>query len=289
MQATATILNETPIACHERTNISNVAWSAIIAGAFASTAVALVLLLLGSGLGLAAVSPWFHAGVTAVTFTVSAAIWLIIMQWIASALGGYLTGRLRSKWVDMHTDEVFFRDTAHGFLTWTLATVMTAAFLASAISTVVGGGTKAIAAVESGAVAKAATQNSGDSISDPLAYWVDRLFRSDHITSPENDGRSETTRILISGFKNGGLPDADKTYLVQLIVSHTGLSQADASKRLDDLSVQTAAMEIKIRQQADTARKTASAISIFTFLSMLIGAFIASAAAALGGQHRDRY
>ena len=121
---------------------SAVAWSAIIAGAFAATAMSLVLLLLGSGFGLASVSPWSHAGVSAVTFTATTAVWLIIIQWITSGLGGYLTGRLRSKWVSMHTDEVFFRDTAHGFLSWVLTTIFTAAFLASAISSVVGSGTR---------------------------------------------------------------------------------------------------------------------------------------------------
>src|ERR1035437_9091624 len=157
MQATVNALPDAPEnnrgQCEATT--SAVAWPAIIAGAFTAAAVSLTLLLLGSGFGLASISPWAHSGVSAVTFTATTAIWLIVMQWIASGVGGYLTGRLRSKWVSMHTDEVFFRDTAHGFLAWALATVFTAIFLASAISSVIGNGTRAVETAAAGASAGA--------------------------------------------------------------------------------------------------------------------------------------
>lgn len=94
---------------------SAVTWGPIFAGAFAAIGLSLVLLALGSGLGLMTVSPWSNSGASATTFTVMTGIWLIIMQWLSSALGGYMTGRLRTKYVRLHTDEVYFRDTAHGF------------------------------------------------------------------------------------------------------------------------------------------------------------------------------
>ena len=94
--------------------VSAVSWPAIMAGAFAIAATALILLALGSGLGLASVSPWYNSGPSATTFGVWAAIWLIGVQWFSAALGGYVTGRLRTKWVGVHTDEVYFRDTVHG-------------------------------------------------------------------------------------------------------------------------------------------------------------------------------
>src|SRR5471030_496234 len=118
---------------------SGVAWPAIIGGAFAAAALSLILLALGSGLGLASVSPWSNSGASATTFTVMTAVWLIVIQWLASGLGGYLTGRLRTKWVGLHTHEVFFRDTANGFLTWATATVIGAVFLAAAASSFVSG------------------------------------------------------------------------------------------------------------------------------------------------------
>ena len=296
MQATASTMPDAPGnnrgQCEAPT--SAVAWPAIIAVAFTAAAVSLILLLLGSGFGLASISPWAHAGVSAVTFTATAAIWLIVMQWIASGVGGYLTGRLRSKWVSMHTDEVFFRDTAHGFLAWALATVFTAMFLASAISSVVGSGTRATTTMAASAATGAShngTQDSNNTMGGPTAYFVDSLFRSDHMNPnvSENDVRGETTRILIKGIKDSSFSDADKTYLSQLVASRTGLSQTDAAKRVDDVIAQVNAAETKLRQEADTARKTASTVSIFTALSMLIGAFIASVAAALGGKLRDEY
>lgn len=293
MQAAVNIIPATAANSGEQceATTSAVAWSAIIAGTVTATAVSLILLLLGSGFGLASVSPWSHSGVSAMTFTATTAIWLVIMQWIASGLGGYLTGRLRSKWEGMHTDEVFFRDTAHGFLAWVLATVFAAAFLASTISSIVDRGASAVTTVAAGAAAGARQPSEIRNSSDPISYFVDNLYRSGrmNLNASENDVRGETNRILVNGIKEGRVPDADKTYLAQLVASRAGLPQADAVKRVDDVLAQMNATEAKLRQAADTTRKTASTISIFTALSMLIGAFIASAAAALGGRHRDEY
>jgi hypothetical protein len=276
---------------------SGVAWPAILGGAFAAVALSLILLALGSGLGLASVSPWYNAGVSATTFTVMTAVWLIVVQWLASGLGGYLTGRLRTKWVGLHTHEVFFRDTANGFLAWAVASVIGAAFLASAASSVVSGTATMVAGVASGAAAGAsqgATQpatQSGGTLADPMGYFVDSLYRTDHPSANTSDGdvRAQSTRILLNGMRNGDVPAPDKTYLVQLVAARTGLSQVDAAKRVDEVIAQEKAAEVKARQIADAARKAGSYLSIFTALSMLVGAFIACVAAALGGQQRDEY
>jgi hypothetical protein len=276
---------------------SGVAWPAIIAGAFAAAALSLILMSLGSGLGLASVSPWSGSGASVTTFTVMTAIWLIVIQWLASAVGGYVTGRLRTKWVGLHTHEVFFRDTANGFLTWATASVIGAAFLASAASSVVGGTAHTVAEVATGAAAgasqaagRSATRESGDS-ADPTAYFVDSLYRTDHpgANTAAGDVQAESRRILVNGVRSGGVPAPDKTYLAQLVSARTGLSQADAAKRVDAVIAQENAAEVKAAQAADAARKAASYLSIFMALSMLIGAFIACAAAALGGQQRDEY
>jgi hypothetical protein len=110
-----------------------VSWPAIIAGAFVAVAVSLVLLTLGAGLGFAAISPWPGHGAPATTFAVTSAIWLIVTQWLSSGFGGYVAGRLRTRWIGTHTHEVFFRDTAHGLITWAVATVVVAAVLAGAM------------------------------------------------------------------------------------------------------------------------------------------------------------
>src|SRR6202521_5648451 len=115
-------------------------WPAVLAGAFASAALSLSLLASGTGIGLASVSPWSNMGASAAAIGIGAIVWLIVTQVVAATIGGYLAGRLRTKWTNIHTDEVYFRDTAHGFLVWSVGLVITAAFLASAASSMVGGG-----------------------------------------------------------------------------------------------------------------------------------------------------
>jgi hypothetical protein len=265
---------------------SAISWAPIIGGAFAAAALTLILLALGSGFGLASVSPWPNSGASVTTFTVMTAIWLIIVQWVSSGLGGYLTGRLRTKWVGVHTHEVFFRDTAHGFLAWAVAAVIGATVLASAVSSLLSGGAHVAGTIASGA-AEGASQGAVQENS--FASYVDSLFRSDHpdAKASDQDVRAETARILAVGIRNGDVPASDKTYLAQLVAARTGLSQADAEKRVDDVIAKAKAAETKARQIADAARKAGAYLSIFTALSMLIGAFIAAAAAALGGRHRD--
>src|SRR6185312_8808226 len=168
------------VAVAEESSRSAISWAAIIAGAFTAAAISLLLLALGAGIGFASTSPWSGAGASAAAFTVGAAVWLIVIQWLSSALGGYLTGRLRTKWVNVHTHEVFFRDTAHGFLTWAVASVVVVAFLASSVSSVVSGGAHIAGNVASGAV-PGATQGaaSSPSAASSTGYFVDALFRSD--------------------------------------------------------------------------------------------------------------
>jgi hypothetical protein len=265
---------------------SAVSWAAIIGGAVAAASATLVLLALGSGLGLASISPWRNAGASATAFTIGAGIWLIIVQWLSSGLGGYITGRLRTKWVGTHTHEVFFRDTAHGFLTWALASVIGALIVASAASSAVGTAAQATATAASGAAQGA---GAAAPMVQSRAYDVDSLYRGEKPDMAATDPavQAETTRILAKGITNGDVPASDRTYLAQLIASRTGISQDDAQKRVDTVVAQEKDAEAKARQAADTARKSASAVSIFTALSMVIGAFIASAAAALGGSLRD--
>jgi hypothetical protein len=117
---------------------SGVSWAAVIGGAFVAAALSLILLALGTGLNVSSVSPWSNVGASASMIGTAAIVWLILMQVISSSMGGYLAGRLRTKWASIHTDEVYFRDTAHGFLAWAVALVITAAFLASAATSMMG-------------------------------------------------------------------------------------------------------------------------------------------------------
>jgi hypothetical protein len=253
---------------------SGVSWPAVFAGAFAAAALWLILLALGTGIGLSSVSPWSNMGASASAIGIGAIVWLIVTQIIAAAIGGYLAGRLRTKWVNIHTDEVYFRDTAHGFLVWAVGLVITAAFLASAATSMVGGGAP-LGAITSG---KATTAQA----SDPNAYFVDTLFRSVRPVNPNDASmRAEAGSIFANALRQKDVPAPDKTYLGQLVAARTGLSQTDAEQRVSDVLTQA-------RQAADTARKAVAHSLYWTFLALLIGAFCASFAATIGGRQRDR-
>lgn len=252
-----------------------ISWPAIFGGAVAAVAISLSLLVLGSGLGLAVMSPFSSLSDSAAEFTVKAAVWLVFMQWVASAIGGYLAGRLRTKWRDVPTDEVFFRDTAHGFLTWALATALTAACLTGTVSSVVGTAAQSAATV-------AATQTSDARVSlDPLDYYVDGLYRNPRTVGADN--RAETYRIVAKGVSEGSFSNEDRAYLTDLVAARAGVAPAEASTRVDKMVSDVNAAAV----QADEARKDAAKLSTLVFLSFLVGAFVACYAALFGGRHRD--
>ena len=273
---------------------SAVSWAPIIAGAFAATVVTLVLMLVGAGLGLTMVSPWPGESSSASTVSIYAAIWLVIVQWVSSAVGGYLTGRLRTKWVGIHTDEVFFRDTAHGFITWALATVVVAFMLSSTVSSLVSGATQAASNVVGATSAAAVTAASDEAPDLTTSYFTDALLRpgnpaaaTNPATGSNEAAAAELSRILMRSAAAGEMAAEDRTYVEQLIAARTGLSEADAKARVDSVLKQVEDAKVAAQEAADTARKAAATTSRLAALSLFIGAFIASAAAALGGRQRD--
>lgn len=288
---TSSIMVDPPV----ESSSSAVSWGPIIAGAFVAIVVTLALMLVGAGLGLTLVSPFPAESSSATTLSVYAAIWLVIMQWVSSAVGGYLTGRLRTKWVGVHTDEVFFRDTAHGFLTWAVATVIVAMFLSSTVSSIVAGTARTVtqaAATTTAAAADAAAENLPDL---STSYFTDALLRpADPRAAPpaaatgsNEAAAAELSRILMRSATRGEVSAADRAYIEQLIAARTGLSEADAKARVDTVLKEIEDAKVATQEAADTARKSASTTALLGALSLFIGAFIACAAAALGGRQRD--
>lgn len=119
-------------------SVAGVSWAAVTAGAVVSCALTLLLLAFGVGLGLSVVSPWSGAGVSATTFKIGTGLYFIVIAMLSSSIGGYIAGRLRSRWVSVHSDEVYFRDTAHGFVSWALASVLGAILLVTPAANLVG-------------------------------------------------------------------------------------------------------------------------------------------------------
>jgi hypothetical protein len=272
--------------------LSSVSWASIVAGALVAAAISLALLALGAGLGLASVSPWSGSAVSGASFTNIAGAYLLMVAIMSSAIGGYLATRLRSKWTDLHTNEVFFRDSANGLVTWALATLLSASLLGSAATHLVGG-------TASGVAAGAST---GSQSANPTGVFVDKLFRTDaaaHATSggattpgpagtsaaPASQNNSaaeaEVARLWTASFANGNsLEPADRSYVAHLVAQRTGISDTDAQKRVDSVVNET-------KDAVDRARRSAMKLSFWMTAALLFGAFAASLAAVEGGQHRD--
>ncbi|TDK35035.1 hypothetical protein E2F50_12245 [Rhizobium deserti] len=274
---------------------SAISWGPIIGGAASAIGVTLILVMFGSGLGLTMISPWSDQSSSAETVGLSAAIWLVVVQWLSAALGGYLTGRLRTKWAAVHTDEVFFRDTAHGFVTWAIATIIVAGFLTSSLTSLAGAGASAVgtAAQTAGIAGSAAAASSSDDTSSNPAtgYFTDALLRPQQISArAETDNgaaTAEISRILANGATAGGVPEEDKAYMAGIVAARTGLSPEEARGRVDGVLKRVEDAKNAAQQAADEARKAAATTALIGSLSLLVGAFISCAAAALGGRQRD--
>jgi hypothetical protein len=255
--------------------VAGVSWAAVTAGAVASCALTLVVLAFGVGLGLSVVSPWGGAGVSATTFKIGTGLYLVVVAMLSSSIGGYLAGRLRTRWIGVHGDEVYFRDTAHGFIAWAFATVIGAALLASPASSLIGG--------MANGVARGATTTASQA--GPMDGYVDTLLRSNAPAAANAgnapDSRGELVRLFTSSFRNGGdLKPADREYVSKVVAARTGLSQADADKRVNDVVTEA-------KSDIDAARKAAAQLAFWLTASLLIGAFCASLAATEGGGLRD--
>jgi hypothetical protein len=272
---------------------SAVSWGAIAAGAVAAAALSLVLIAFGAGLGLSTISPWSDSGVSAATFKTGTGIYLVIIAVMSSAVGGYLAARLRTKWVGVHTNEAFFRDTAHGFIAWAVAVLLSASALSSATAYLANG----TAAGLSGAASQASRSVS------PADIYVDKLFRpaagaqsvspsaassdaGNTNSAPPNtasptQSRAEISRLWTASFHdNQNLSVTDRAYVAQIVAARTGLSQADAEKRVNDVITEA-------KTAADNTRSGAAKLSFWLTAAMLFGALAASLAAVEGGSLRD--
>ena len=288
-------------------NHPGVSWGAVLAGAAAAAALSFILLILGVGLGLSSVSPWSF---NATAIGVSTIAWLAFMQLAASGIGGYMAGRLRVKWSAIHTDEVHFRDTAHGLLAWAVATLLTVGLLAGGTRAVLSGAIDAgsgvaaavspVAAAGAGAAGARAGEGGG---ANPLDYFSDMLLRAapapaasaaPAATEPGvtlADQRMEIGKIFATSLSTGSLAADDRAYLGQVVASRTGLTQAEAEARVDAVygRAAKAAADAKAaaRQAAETARKAGAHTALWMFVALLLGAFVASLAATFGGRQRD--
>jgi hypothetical protein len=277
-----------------------------LAGAAGAAALTLLLFVLGAGLGFSVASPWPQAGATATTLGVSAIIWLTFTQLASSGLGGYLAGRLRTKWKDAPNDEVFFRDSVHGFLAWAVATIAMATLLTSAITASIETGMQAGATMSQMTPSNEPANPTLQRMARPFMmeenYYIDSLFRrepgaavstegANNRTEGMSDVTPEITRIFNINIRTGALPAEDLRYIGQLVAQRTGLSQQDAERRVSTLYSRAQERmqrnDASAREAADQARKASAYTALWLSVSLLIGAFVASLAATYGGRRRD--
>jgi len=206
----------------------------------------------------------------------------------------------------VHMDEVYFRDTAHGFLAWAVATVGTAALLTSAVTSAVGAGLDAGAAVAGGAsttiAAAAGGAGAGSEVSDfnaegPMPYFVDSLFRTEpgeRVSAPHEGSDAalaEVTRIFANALRMGSLPEDDARYVARVVAERSEISEQQALRRVNETFARLQATleeaEAAAREAADMARAAAARTALWLFISLLMGAFVASWMATFGGRQRD--
>jgi hypothetical protein len=259
--------------------VPTISWRAVLAGGVTSAAVTLLLAALGAGLGLSAISPWGGEGVSAGTFKVGAGIYLVAVAMLAGTIGGYLAGRLRTRWTGVHDHEIYFRDTAHGVVAWAFATVLGASVLGAATTHILGGAAAGLAP---------ATSVAGASASSPVDGYVDSLLRADPPSGGVAAGsastpapRAELGRILLPVFQNGSdISTEDRTYVAKVVAARTGLSQADAEARVSTVVT-------RAKTAADNARKAAASLALWITAALLAGALASMLGATEGGLLRD--
>jgi hypothetical protein len=272
---------DTVIVENETAPVAVISWPAVLAGAAVAAAFSLMMLALGSGLGFSAFSPWSTHTVDTLRGATFAGIYLAATATLASALGGYITGRLRRLWSNVHSDEVVFRDHAHGLVTWAVATLAAACLLGSATTSLVGG------------AAKEATRSATASQASAEAYpdLTDRLFRYDRLKSPPAGASTAfgrpfgldraTADRLLAVAATRPLTTEEHEDLAGIIASRTGLAAADAETRATTL-------ETDARNAADIARRVGMRLAFWTVAAMLLGALSSCLAAWEGGALRDR-
>ena len=248
-------------------------WGPIVAGSIAATALALVLHAFAAAIGLSVSSTaptWRDASIALVLLS---GLYLLLAAVVSYGFGGYLAGRMRSRVaISAVEEEIEFRDGTHGLLVWALATLLTALIAFGAIQSVIR------TAAPSSGMAGPAASIGGENI---IAFDLDRLFRGDR--RPDGDisyARAEAGRILLTTASHRGMQPEDRAYLVRLVSARTGLSPAEAERRVDDVTA-------RAKENINRARRSAVVLAFMTGAAALLGAAAAWYAACAGGRHRD--
>ena len=260
-------------------------WSAAFAGALLASAFGFVMMSFGSGLGLSLAGPVGGDGVSPTLVAITVGLWTTWVVVSSFMAGAYLTGRLRRRALDATAHEVEVRDGSHGIVVWALGVLVAGCLTASGITSLAGAGVSAVKSASS------MVGGAASSISDPMDYVIDMLFRSDNETDKSSGGqsamRAEVGRIVTRSVKSGELSQADRDYLTALVSRQTGLDQTKVQARVDEAVATVKDTADKAKAAAEKARKVGILASFLAAALLLVSAAAAWWAATLGGKHRD--
>ena len=278
-------------------------WGPIFVGTLGALAMLVVLMTFGAALGLSVASAQPYAGLSAKTLAILGGLYSALVHVASFAAGGYLAGRMRTPWVTSDQEERNFRDGGYGFAVWALGVVLGAALALSGIAGAVKAATEATTAIAAaGTAGAAANPAAGQALASmqPTDYAVDRLLAPNPAANapaagapaagpqaPRADLAGPIARTFAANRQNPQLAAADRATLAPLVRQRTGLSQADAEKRVDDAFAELKAAEQKARDAADAARKATLLAAFVAAATLAIGAAAACAGSALGARHRD--
>jgi hypothetical protein len=293
MAVSAPVITPAPAAVVASDTPRSVQWGAVILGALGATAISMVLLTFGAGIGLSATSAHPYAGASPKALAVISALYAAVSIVAAFAAGGYITGRMRLPATEDDLAEADFRDGAHGFGVWALALVAGGAIAASGAAGVIKTAMQTTAAVAGAASAGAASnpQLTSQISMNPVDYAVDRVLAPVPAANanPAGQGIDRTaavTRAFTAAVKSGQLDQRDRATLVAIVQQQTGLPQAEAEKRVDEAYTEFKTAEQKVRDTAEAARKAALITAFGVAATLLLGCAAACVGASAGAKHR---
>lgn len=262
---------------------SYVEWGAVFAGALAASAISFVLLTAGAAIGLSLVSPYESELYGRLAASV-AVFWAIAVPILSFLVGGYIAGRMRSAWDAAASDEVQFRDGMHGLLVWSLSIVAGGllAFLAASTAVHTGAQVAATATRDRAAVVAPAVDTlfgASVAVGGPASAGESQ-GAAPGATVLDTDARAAVSRTLVSAAAADQLSPSQKQTLARIVAERTGLSQAEAEKRVDQAYADA-------KEALETARKATVLSALGTVSALLIGLIAAWYAAQRGGHHRD--
>jgi hypothetical protein len=274
-----------PVVSDVSAQIHYVDWGAIFAGAAVAAAILTLLTTFGAAVGLSAVSPYSGAGLSAAAMGIAAALWVIWVAVSSFLVGGYLAGRMRRRIHDSSEHESDVRDGAHGLIVWAIGSLLIAYI---ATSSVAGLARAAAGTAAAGAAAMSAGAGQGAASVFDTSGLGARLWRTSLADKSAPDSvRQDAARVLAASAASGSISDEDKAYLTAAVSAHTGLTEQDAAKRVDDTMTQISTGVQKARQVADTGRKAGVLGAFLTAAALALSAAAAWWAASMGGKHRD--